>query len=439
MEEKIIYTTKEAAKYLGISNSTIYRMEKQGLISSIKTPGGQRRFNKKNIENYLKESRNFTAPQNPSKYKKTALMIREMESTYSVKNIESKLPSNELFLKTELENIKNTIIQGDCLDILKQIKSNTIDLIITSPPYYKQREYSGIGIGNEQSETEYLNNIIAVFNESVRVTKNTGVIVFNIGDKYEESGLRLIPQRFAIRVIDSKKAFLVNNLTWEKLNPTPRQDRKKLVQSTEPFFIFAKTKNYVFNLDNFMSHLKALNGSKQKNNGSNGIGKSYFNLIDSSNLAPQEKEHAKRELQKTILDVKSGLIESFRMKIRGIHAEPYGGQAGGRQIQLDKNGFTIIRINGEKLKRDIIESPVESIKNNQHPAIYPLFIVQELVKLLSNPNDIVLDPFAGSGTTCLAAKNQKRNYVGIEISPEYVNYANERLTTENQFINELFI
>jgi len=114
-------------------------------------------------------------------------------------------------------------------------------------------------------------------------------------------------------------------------------------------------------------------------------------------------------------------------------------RAGGRQIQLDKNGFTIIRINGEKLKRDIIESPVESIKNNQHPAIYPLFIVQELVKLLSNPNDIVLDPFAGSGTTCIAARNQKRNYIGIEISPEYVNYANERLTTENEFINELFV
>lgn len=70
MEEKNIYTTKETSKYLGISISTIYRMEKQGLISSTKTPGGQRRFSKENIENYLVESQNFTAPQNPSKYKK---------------------------------------------------------------------------------------------------------------------------------------------------------------------------------------------------------------------------------------------------------------------------------------------------------------------------------------------------------------------------------
>ncbi|MFH1563620.1 MAG: site-specific DNA-methyltransferase [Nitrospirota bacterium] len=338
-----------------------------------------------------------------------------------------------------MNNILNTIIQGDCLDILKQIESNTIDLVITSPPYYKQREYGGIGIGNEPTENEYLDNLIAVFNECARITKESGLIVFNIGDKYEDSGLRLLPHRFAIRVIDFQKTFLINNLTWEKLNPTPRQDRKKLVQATEPFFIFAKTKEYVFNLDNFMSHLRVLGGSKSKNNGGNGIGKKYFELIDNSDLRQEDKEHAKRELQKVILDVKSGVIESFRMKIRGIHAEPYGGQAGGRQIQLDKNGFTIIRINGEKLKRDIIESPVESIKNTQHPAVYPQFIIQELIKLLTNQNGIVLDPFVGSGTTCLAAKNLNRSYIGIEINPDYVNYANERLKIKNQFILELFI
>jgi len=125
------------------------------------------------------------------------------------------------------------------------------------------------------------------------------------------------------------------------------------------------------------------------------------------------------------------------MKIRGIHAKPYGGQAGGRQIQLDKNGFTIIRINGEKLKRDIIESPVESIKNTEHPAVYPLYVVQEIIKLLSNPNDIVLDPFVGSGTTCIAARNLKRNYIGIEIDSNYVKYANSRLKKETELASEL--
>ena len=87
MEEKTVYTTKETAKYLGISTATIYRMEKQGLISSNKTPGGQRRFNKEIIERYLKESQNFEAPQNPSRFKKTDFMIREAEATYVAKPI----------------------------------------------------------------------------------------------------------------------------------------------------------------------------------------------------------------------------------------------------------------------------------------------------------------------------------------------------------------
>lgn len=88
MEEKTVFTTKEAAKYLGISTSTIYRMEKQGLISSIKTPGGQRRFSKENIERYLKESQNFEAPQNPSRFKKSDFMIKESEAVYNANQTE---------------------------------------------------------------------------------------------------------------------------------------------------------------------------------------------------------------------------------------------------------------------------------------------------------------------------------------------------------------
>lgn len=68
MEEKTVFTTKETAKYLGISIATIYRMEKQGLISSLRTPGGQRRFNIESIEKYLRKSENFEAPQNPSRF-----------------------------------------------------------------------------------------------------------------------------------------------------------------------------------------------------------------------------------------------------------------------------------------------------------------------------------------------------------------------------------
>ncbi len=91
------------------------------------------------------------------------------------------------------------------------------------------------------------------------------------------------------------------------------------------------------------------------------------------------------------------------MKIRGVHKEAYGGMEGGRNNQIRNNGFTVIKILGNKLKKDLIESPVEITKENHHPAVYPIYIVQELIKLLSKEGNTVLDPFCGSGTTCVAA------------------------------------
>ncbi|OQY02459.1 MAG: DNA modification methylase [Desulfobacteraceae bacterium 4572_130] len=330
------------------------------------------------------------------------------------------------------------VIIGDSLEVLKGIDSNSIDLIITSPPYFQQRDYGNrnLGIGNENSENKYLENLFEIFYESVRVTKLTGTIVYNIGDKYLNGGLSLIPYKFAVRAIESKKVFLVNNITWAKLNPTPRQDKRKLIQSTEPFFIFAKTKKYQFSLENYLKHLDELN--RKQGIPSKKLGRTYFELIANSELTKTEKENAEQQLNKAIQSVYKREISGFRMKIRGIHKLAYGGQAGGRNNQIINNGFTIIKINGNKLKKDIIESPVEITKDNKHPAVYPLYIIQELIKLLTEEGDIVLDPFNGSGTTCLAAKNLKRHYIGIDINPEYVNLAKNRLK-HNKYEQELFI
>ena len=332
----------------------------------------------------------------------------------------------------------NKVINGDSIEVLRKLPDNSIDLVITSPPYFQQRDYgNGINeIGNEKSEKEYLENLLNIFHECVRVVKETGTIVFNLGDKYINGGLQLIPFKFAINVLEKENVFLVNNITWNKLNPTPRQDKRKLVQATEPFFVFAKTKKYKFKMDEYLKHLDILN--KKQSRATNGIGKKYYELIDNSDLNEIEKERAKKELTKAIHSVISGEISSFRMKIRGIHKLAYGGQAGGRNNQINNNGFTIIKITGNKLKKDIIESPVENTKDINHIAVYPLYIIQELIKLLTDKGDIVLDPFNGSGTTCVATKILHRNYIGIEINPGYVKLAEKRLS-ETILKQELFV
>ncbi len=326
--------------------------------------------------------------------------------------------------KTKGVKFLNRIICGNNLELLGDIPDKSINLVITSPPYYKQRDY-GEGIGNERTIKEYTENLCKVFRECVRVVKDDGSIVFNIGDKYENANLLLAPYRFAIEVLEKEPVKLANNITWVKLNPTPRQFKRRLVSSTEPFFHFVKSDNYYYDIDAFMNRA-AINGqSNHKNN--NNIGKSYFELIKKSSLSEEQKNMAKEELLEVIQEVKTGKIDSFRMKIRGIHSPPFGGQDGGRKIQLMKKGFTIIRIHGDALKRDVIESPVETIKGCKHPAIYPEYIIWELLNLLTRKGDVVLDPFMGSGTTAVACKKLGRNYIGFEINPDYCKYAEERI------------
>ena len=332
----------------------------------------------------------------------------------------------------------NKIYCGDCNKILQNFPSNSIDLVITSPPYFQQREYGGgNGVGNEKKVEEYIESIMKTFRECVRVTKKTGSIVFNLGDKYIDGNLLLVPYRFAIEVQKEKLAKLINELTWVKINPAPKQDPRKLVSSKEPFFIFAKSDEYFFNKDAFMEYRdKYMNGIKKS--AGNNIGKKYFELIEKSHLSKENKEQAKKELYETIKEVKEGKLESFRMKIKGMHALPYGGQAGGRLTQMETKGFTIIKIYGNSIRKDVIECPVETIKGNIHPAVYPEFIVQELIKLLTKENDVVLDPFLGSGTTAVVAKRLKRNYIGIEIHSEYIEYAQKRLNEISSHTLDLF-
>ncbi|MCD6387747.1 MAG: site-specific DNA-methyltransferase, partial [Methanophagales archaeon] len=184
------------------------------------------------------------------------------------------------------------IIEGDCIELIKKIPSKSIDLVITSPPYYKQRDW--MGIGNEETPEAYLEKILGVFHECVRVTKDTGSIIFNLGDKYHEGSLLLIPYRFAIEALQREKVKLINTITWVKTNPTPRQFKRRLVQSTELFFHFVKSDNYKFNLHAFMSEEARTERKRRMKN----IGQRYFKLIEEAPLSEYEKEMAREEQKK---------------------------------------------------------------------------------------------------------------------------------------------
>lgn len=315
------------------------------------------------------------------------------------------------------------ILCGDNLKLIRELRDRSVQLVITSPPYFQQRDYGG-GMGNEACLEEYLDNLLSLFRECVRVVRDDGSLVFNLGDKYIDSSLLLVPYRFAIRATETGLVKLVNDVTWVKKNPTPRHFRRRLVSSTEPFFHFVKTDDYFYNPDAFMAD--ADTPQKLRSQGLN-VGQRYFNLIDQSDLSKDEKHDARLALEEAIGELHRGEIAGLRMKIRGIHASAFGGREGGRKVQIEKNGFTLIRLRGNKLKRDVIKHPVESVKGIRHPAIYPVKIVEEFLHLLTRAGDVVLDPFIGSGSTAVACKELGRHFIGYDINPEYCQYAQNRV------------
>jgi len=318
----------------------------------------------------------------------------------------------------------NTIQCGDAAFLLKQIPDASVDMVVTSPPYYKQREYNHakLTVGNEDTVEHYIDSLMDTFVQVARVVKPAGNIVYNLGDKYVDRSLLLVPFRFALAATQRASVRLVNNITWVKTNPTPRQFTRRLVSSTEPFFHFALTDDYYYDRDRFLESKDKVTPRRP----GPGTGAHYRWLIGESPMTPAQKRMANQELDDVIADMHRGDISDFRMKIKGIHAEAFGGQSGGRKSQMDNKGFTIIRMNGRRMKRDVIESSVESIPGISHSAVFPVAIIRELVRMLCPPGGVVMDPYMGSGSTAVAAKTEGCHYIGVDIDPAYCDMARER-------------
>lgn len=277
-----------------------------------------------------------------------------------------------------INDLRDKIIVGDCFETFYKIPNKSINLTICSPPYFQQRTYTEdiAEIGREENPEEYLDNLIKIFEHCIRVTSDNGSIVFNLGDKYINGKLSLLPFRFAFKAQEENDVMLINNITWIKSNPTPRQFQRRMVSSTEPFFHFVKSKQYVYNLEQEPDSREPQPDTK--------VGQGYYKQIEMSSLTDEQKELANKELDEVIKEVKEGKLKSLRMKIKGIHSLPFGGQEGGRKTQIENKGFSIIKVPGRTMQKDIFECPVENIRGIGHPAIYPQSIIEHFISLTKN-------------------------------------------------------
>ena len=295
----------------------------------------------------------------------------------------------------------NIIHVGDNLFHLTNIPDNSVDMCVTSPPYYNLRDYKNSGqIGAENTVKDFVENLCKVFDEIHRILKPTGSCWVNIGDTYDKKRLLQVPSRFEIAMCD-RGWHLRNEIIWSKPNPQPISSKDRFWGNHEKFFWFVKdVKKYYFNRDAILVPQAEISIRRMfsKNNMSkrkdfNATSKEGFAISSDS----QDKHYARMREE-------MGIDKEFNYE------------------ELIKSGKCPTRP-----EFDTWNVPSVTYKG-PHFAVYPPELIEKPILSCCPEQGIVIDPFMGSGTTGEVAKLNNRRYIGLELNPEYAILANERIS-----------
>lgn len=268
----------------------------------------------------------------------------------------------------------NKILQGDCLESLKTLPDESIDMCVTSPPYYALRDYGVDGqIGLEETPEAYISRLADVFDEVKRVLREDGTLWVNIGDSYNGSGgnhkdthkndsgfqgsvgarcggkgakveglkpkdLIGIPWMLAFE-LRKRGWYLRQDIIWSKGSPMPEPVKDRCVKSHEYIFLLSKSPRYYFDYE---------------------------------------------------------------------------------AIQEESTGYSV------RNKRSVWTVNTKPCKES-HFAVFPENLIAPCILAGSKEGGVVLDPFMGSGTTAVVSKKLGRKYLGCELNPEYIKIAERRL------------
>jgi len=265
------------------------------------------------------------------------------------------------------------VICGDAAETLSTFPSSSVALTITSPPYYRQRDYGVVRqIGQERSLAGYLDRIGQVLGELLRVTDDAGSCFFVVGDTYADRRLLMVPHRIGL-LADDLGWTVRNDLIWRKSSPAPESPRNRWRSGHEHvFFLTKRPSGYRFNADSLRApHAEATLRRW-------GAGQAYGGPKSKNRRRPNDS----------------------RMR-------------DGQVFTLNPKGC---------LPTDVWSIPSANTTAG-HYAAFPSQMVKPLVEACSLPGELVLDPFAGSGTTCVVAAELGRGCLGVELNPEYAEMA----------------
>jgi site-specific DNA-methyltransferase (cytosine-N4-specific) len=258
----------------------------------------------------------------------------------------------------------SVLIQGDAAKVLAQFPAGVVQTTVTSPPYWSLRDYGIPGqVGLEASVKDYIASLVNIFEEVRRVTRDDGTLWLNIGDSYTSGGR-----------------------TWrapDKKNPIrAMQFRPPTPEGLKPKDLIGVPWRLAFALQEAGWYLRA------------------DVIWNKPNAQPESvKDRPTRSHEYVFLFSKSERYVYDHTAVRGPN---------------DRNLRTVWDVHTQAYK-------------DAHFATFPKALIEPCIALTTKPDDVVLDPFIGSGTTGVVALDVRRRFVGIELQPDYVTMAERRL------------
>lgn len=325
------------------------------------------------------------------------------------------------------------IINSDALSALKSLPDKCCSMCVTSPPYYGLRDYGADGqIGLEDTPDRYIENLVQIFREVRRVLKDDGTLWVNIGDSYAASGkgrnrdgvfnekamnlqsfgqkksqIRRTIEGHGLKRKDligipwllafSLRAdgwYLRADIIWQKPNAMPESVKDRPTRAHEYIFLLSKNARYYYDAE----------AVKEPAVG-------FYNATPAGSLGTKKPNARRRGNSRTF---------------RGGGAYTYNQAKNNSAIVERESHGNVPNETGKRNRRSVWTIATRPYKG-AHFATFPEELVRPCILAGSRSGDIVLDPFAGSGTTGSVAAQEDRDFVGIEINPNYCEIIKQRL------------
>lgn len=321
---------------------------------------------------------------------------------------------------------RNVILTGGALTRLRQIPDNSIDSVVTSPPYFRLRDYQVPSqLGMEAHVEDWVTALRAVLREAARVLVPTGTVWLNLGDSYStharegapRKSLLLGPDRLALQLLED--GWIVRNrIVWDKPNTVPSSVRDRFATRYETILLLSRSVRYYFDLDSLRQphtsrppkarpHRQQAPATRPLWLGPNGDGDTGLAALHAAGL----RGHP---LGKNPGDVWRLTVSRYR----GAHFATYPEPLVRRMVEAGT----------PRMRCSTCRAPWTRLLRRDGPNARRL-PPRPTCQCQARPEPgLVLDPFIGSGTTAIVAAKLGRDWLGIELNPEYVTLAERRIS-----------